>query len=131
MGAAVRPHVGADARRETTLRASAGIFHNFLYRGTYEQTLRVDGVRQRELNITNPSYPNPGTEGVVPAANKYILGDYPLTENLRYSGGIDQAFSPQFRVHTRRLRALGAQRQRKFFLDGDKNHGRTIWRARA
>jgi hypothetical protein len=84
---------------KTTLRASAGIFHNFLYWGTYEQTVRVDGVRQRELVIVNPSYPNPGTEGMVPAANKYLLGDFPLTQNLRYSGGIDQAFSPQFRVN--------------------------------
>lgn len=84
---------------KTTLRTSAGIFHNFLQPNMYEQTLRVDGVRQRELVIVNPSYPNPGTDGVVPAANKYLLGDYRLTENVRYSGGVDYAFSPQFRVN--------------------------------
>ena len=84
---------------KTTLRASAGIFHNFLWWGTYEQTVRVDGVRQRELTIVNPSYPDPGTAGVVPATSKYILGEFPLTENMRYSGGIDQAFSPRFRVN--------------------------------
>ncbi|HKY20788.1 MAG TPA: TonB-dependent receptor [Vicinamibacterales bacterium] len=84
---------------KTTLRASAGIFHNFLPWGTYEQTVRVDGVRQREMVIRNPSYPDPGTEGVVPPANKYILGDYPLPENIRYSAGIDQAFSPRFKVN--------------------------------
>ena len=33
--------------------------------GTYEQTLRVDGVRQQELNILNPSFPDPGAIGVV------------------------------------------------------------------
>ena len=84
---------------KTTLRASAGIFHNFLPWGTYEQTLRVDGVRQRELIIRNPTYPDPGAAGVVPASNKYILGHYPLPENIRYSAGIDQAFTPQFRVN--------------------------------
>jgi hypothetical protein len=84
---------------KTTLRASAGIFHNFLQMGTYEQTIRVDGVHQRELIISNPSYPNPGSAGVVPVANKYVLGDYPLPRNIRYSGGIDQVFSPQLRVN--------------------------------
>jgi hypothetical protein len=84
---------------KTTLRGSAGIFHNFLQMNTYEQTIRVDGIHQRELTISNPSYPDPGSGGVVPATNKYVLGDPSLAENLRYSAGIDQAFSPQFRVN--------------------------------
>ena len=45
---------------KTTLRASTGIFYDWLDQGTYEQTLRVDGVHQRELDILNPSYPDPG-----------------------------------------------------------------------
>ena len=84
---------------KTTLRASAGIFHYFLQMGTYEQTRRIDGIHQRELTISNPSYPDPGTAGVVTPPNKYILGDYPLPNNIRYSGGIDQTFSPRFRVN--------------------------------
>ena len=36
---------------KTTLRGSWGIFYDWLNAGTYEQTLRVDGFRQRELNI--------------------------------------------------------------------------------
>ena len=40
--------------------------------------------------IVNPSYPNPGTDGVVPAANKYLLGDYPLPENLRQPRDVRQ-----------------------------------------
>jgi hypothetical protein len=84
---------------KTTLRASAGIFHNFLQPNTYEQTLRIDGVRQRELIISNPSYPEPGAEGTVSTANKYVLGDISLSQNVRYSAGIDQNVSPQFRVN--------------------------------
>ena len=41
----------------TTLRASWGIFHDWLPTNTYEQTLRVDGFRQQELDIVNPAYP--------------------------------------------------------------------------
>ena len=44
----------------TTLRGSFGLFYNWLNANTYEQTLRVDGLRQRDLFIVNPSYPDPG-----------------------------------------------------------------------
>src|SRR5207244_11288112 len=37
------------ASGQTTLRGSAGIFYDWLATNTYEQTLRVDGVRQQEL----------------------------------------------------------------------------------
>jgi hypothetical protein len=84
---------------KTTLRGSAGIFHNFIAPSAFEQTLRLDGVHERELIIQNPSYPDPGSNGVVPATNKYVLGDTSLPQNVRYSAGIDQNFSPQFRVN--------------------------------
>ena len=45
---------------QTTLRASTGIFYDWLPTATYEQSLRVDGVRQQEMNIFDPSYPDPG-----------------------------------------------------------------------
>ncbi len=35
----------------TTLRASWGIFTDWLPNGTYEQTLRVDGERQKEIDL--------------------------------------------------------------------------------
>ena len=41
----------------TTLRGSWGIFHDWLPTNTYEQTLRVDGFRQQEIDIVNPPYP--------------------------------------------------------------------------
>ncbi len=44
----------------TTIRTSYGIFYNWLGTNVYEQTLRVDGVRQREINIENPSFPESG-----------------------------------------------------------------------
>ena len=84
---------------KTTLRASAGVFTDWLNSGTYEQTLRVDGLRQQELNIVNPSYPDPGNVGVVPPINKYLLaGDLQMARNVRLSSGIDYAFNPFSRV---------------------------------
>src|SRR5262249_41384281 len=51
---------------KTTFRGGAGMFADWLGTGTYEQALRVDGVRQQELNVINPAYPEPdaGTGGI-------------------------------------------------------------------
>jgi len=82
----------------TTVRASYGIFYNWMSTNVYEQTLRVDGVRQREINIENPPFPNPGSDGVVPAANKYVLGDIKLERIHRFSTAIDRTISPKVRA---------------------------------
>jgi hypothetical protein len=84
----------------TTLRGSAGLFHGFMNLEMIEQSLRLNGDRQREIYLTNPSYPDPGpvTELLIPS-NKYLIGDFNLQRNLRYSAGIDQVLSPRVRVN--------------------------------
>ncbi|HET7695050.1 MAG TPA: TonB-dependent receptor [Vicinamibacterales bacterium] len=75
----------------TTLRGSAGIFYDWLANGIYEQALRIDGLRQQELNILNPSFPDPGSVGLIPPINRYLLGDeYRMPRTTRFSGGVDQ-----------------------------------------
>jgi hypothetical protein len=92
------------ASGKTTFRASSGIFYDWLGNGTYEQTLRVDGVRQQELNILNPSFPDPGAfgaVGVVPPINRYFLGnDFRSPRLSRVSAGVDEAFTKLVRVAT-------------------------------
>jgi Carboxypeptidase regulatory-like domain len=84
----------------TTLRGSYGIFYNWLSATTYEQTLRVDGLRQRDLFIENPTYPNPGTGGTITTTNRYLLGpDVQMGRTQRFSAGIDQTISPKIRVN--------------------------------
>jgi len=83
---------------QTTLRGSAGRFYDWLPNGTYEQTLRVDGVRQQELNILNPGYPDPGTGGVIPPTNRYLLGAYHMPRTERVSAGVDQGLFKVIRV---------------------------------
>ncbi len=43
----------------TSVRVSSGVFYDWLTMNTHEQTVRVDGFRQREVNIASPSYPDP------------------------------------------------------------------------
>jgi hypothetical protein len=80
---------------KTTLRTSWGLFYDWLSTTTYEQTLRVDGVRQRELQIVNPTYPDPGSDlGVITAVNRYVL-DAALENprSARTSVGVDYGFT--------------------------------------
>ena len=78
----------------TTLRASWGIFHDWVPNGTYEQTLRVDGFRQRELDIRNPTYPDLTVLALDAApVNRYLFGDLvALPSNTRVSLGVDRRY---------------------------------------
>jgi hypothetical protein len=84
----------------TTLRSSFGMFYNWLSAATYEQTLRVDGFRQRDLFIINPAYPEPGLGGTVSTTNRYLLGpDVQMGRVLRVSAGVDQTISQKLRFN--------------------------------
>ena len=83
----------------TVVRSSWGIFYDWLQGNTYEQTLRVDGFRQRELDIRDPSYPQlpPLDEiGLTLPVSRYVIGDgLELPRTTRLSAGIDQRFPKQ------------------------------------
>ena len=86
---AVGPQTGP-----TTLRASWGIFHDWLSTNTYEQTLRVDGFRQQEIDIFNPTYPVFSDASLTAApVSRYVLGeDVVLPRSTRLSLGIDRRY---------------------------------------
>ena len=52
-----------NATRKTTVRGGYGIFYDWYDANLYEQTLRVDGERQVDVVVTNPSYPVGGGTG--------------------------------------------------------------------
>ena len=103
--AAFEPRLGVTwspgSSGKTTLRASGGIFHGWLDPGIWWQTVRFDSEHQRELVIINPTYPtvDTGSGSVATGANTYRLGDFKLNKNIRYSGGVDQKFSPRASVN--------------------------------
>ena len=81
---------------KTTLRGSWGVFYDWLPVNTYAQTLLFDGLRQREVNIVNPSYPDPGDLGVGTSrpTNLYLLDDErAMAYSQRLSAGIAQTIS--------------------------------------
>ena len=104
-GIVAGPRVGATwapfKDGKTTLRVSYGIFYDWLPTNTYEQTIRIDGFQQREINIANPSYPDAPLQiaGTTPA-DRYLLDpELKHPRNSRISGGVDYAFSQRYRVN--------------------------------
>jgi len=86
------------ANGRTSLRFSVGVFYWPMEpQGVYEETLRNDGRHLRSVVVLNPSYPDPGVVAGLPP-DKYVLGDYSLQRNLRYSAGIDRTLSPRVRM---------------------------------
>ncbi len=60
----------------------------------------IDGFRQRELNIVNPSFPDPGNVGSTPPTNRYLLADdRSLAYSQRLSAGIAQTLSRRFNTN--------------------------------
>jgi carboxypeptidase family protein len=101
---AIEPRFGftwaPGAAGKTTLRGSAGIFHSFLPPFAIEQTLRIDGKSQREVIVINPTYPDPNIDnGFPPPSNKYLIGDFKLARNVRYSAGVEQVLSRRIRMN--------------------------------
>lgn len=78
----------------TTLRTSWGVFYDWFAMNTYEQTLRVDGFHQQEIDIVNPPYPDPtGVTLASAPGNRYQFGDgVVLPRSTRGSLGIDQRY---------------------------------------
>ena len=95
----VGPRIGVTwapfASGQTTLRASAGLFYDWLPTSTYQQALQVDGVHQQEVNVVHPSFPTPGTLGESHHwHNRYLIGsDYRAPETTRIhwdrAGGLE------------------------------------------
>jgi hypothetical protein len=104
---------------KTTLRGSAGIFYDWLSTGTYEQTLRVDGFRQREVNIINPPYPNPGSAaGITSATNRYFLSeDLQMQRYLRFSAGASRTVSRMLTVNANYAHTTGENLMRGLNLN--------------
>ena len=86
-----------------TIRGGAGIFYDWFTAQTFEQTLRVDGQRQRDLVIANPGYPDPFTGGnqtVLPPSRIQADPDLQIPCIIQSSIGVETNPFKRFRLTT-------------------------------
>jgi hypothetical protein len=99
----------------TTIRGGGGIFYDWLESEVYEQTLRVDGVRQQETVVLNPGYPDPfsgGSAQVLPSS-KYLLADgLILPRRAMASLGVSRQLSPAIVLNVNMMAMNGSNRFR-------------------
>jgi hypothetical protein len=87
---------------KTTIRGGAGRFFGWYEADIYEQTLRLDGVRETEVSLNNPSWPNP-----LPGANPADLRstrleanpDLTLPRTVRTSIGAERTLKGRLRFN--------------------------------
>ena len=107
---------------KTTFRGSAGVFYAWLFPNTYEQTLRVDGFHQQEINIVNPTYPDPGATGTVLPTSRYLLSrDLQMVRLPRISVGVDQTVTPRVRFSSTYTHVHSSNQQRGRNLNAPVN----------
>jgi hypothetical protein len=94
---------------KTTFRTGYGYFYDWISGDLYKQTLQLDGFRQRELNVLNPSYPEVPQEGSATVTNQYLWSDdLALPEGHRAFVGADRTLTPNQRVNISYNRSWGA-----------------------
>jgi hypothetical protein len=91
-----------------TVRGSYGYFYDWIPSDLYKQTLLIDGVRQREINVFRPSFPDPGDAGVALPTNRYLWSnDLDLPTAHRLTVGAEQTVSKNGRLNFSYSRGWG------------------------
>ena len=94
----VMPRLGFswNAPAKLTLRGGYGTFYDWYDTGLYDQTLRVNGVSQRDLLIMNPGYPIPffGADTVIlPGGRVQGAADLQMPYVHQASIGVERAIT--------------------------------------
>jgi hypothetical protein len=104
------------ASGRTTIRGGGGIFYDWLDAETYEQVLRVDGVRQRDRVIRNPGFPDPfagGAELDVLPPSKYVLAPgLVMPRRAMVMAGLSQRLTPSLMANVSYTHSEGSDRLR-------------------
>jgi TonB dependent receptor/Carboxypeptidase regulatory-like domain len=86
---------------KTTIRAGAGVFYDWLAAEVYEQTLRVDGERQREMVVQSPGFPDPADGSapvLLPPSRIQLAPSLRMPQVVQGSAGIERQMGKYSRL---------------------------------
>ena len=99
----------------TLVRGGYGIFHDWYDSDLHDQTLRVDGLTQRDLLVLNPGYPDPigGVSSIVlPGGRVQAAPDLRLPYVQQASIGVERPITPSLNVQASYLFMRGRNQMR-------------------
>jgi hypothetical protein len=88
----------------TTLRASAGIFYDWIAASAFESTLRFNGESQDQINIVDPAFDPSTFTGTVTGGTTFPTGldlfgpNLQLARTTRFSGAISQDLTKRINI---------------------------------
>lgn len=115
------------ASGKTTIRGGGGIFYDWLDAQTFEQTLRVDGLRQQDLIVRNPGYPDPfagdTTQQVLPTSKYLLAPGLVMPARGMINVGLSQQIRPMFMVNVNYNHTEGWDRFRGRNVNAPRENG--------
>ncbi len=99
----------------TLVRGGYGVFHDWYDSNLYDQTLRVDGLTQRDLLILNPGYPDPigGVSSIVlPGGRVQAAPDLKLPYIQQASIGVEHPITPTLNMQASYMFMRGRNQMR-------------------
>jgi hypothetical protein len=114
---------------KTTFRAGAGIFYDWYDTGLYEDTLRVNGVNQRDIIINNPCYPDPSACGELDETNPSVIqasAFLVMPTVTRFSVGVEHQLTSWMGIRGNLFRQHGTNQFRSLNINAPVNGVRPI-----
>jgi hypothetical protein len=110
----------------TSIRGGYGLFYDWYESNLYDQTLRVNGIAQRDLLIINPGYPDPSsgiTADVQPGGRIQASSNLKMPQVHQASIGVERQVTPNLSMQASYQMLRGRNQLRSININAPTNIG--------